>query len=234
MNCDTFRELVAADPAYRDEQCDEHAAECSGCRAYAERMRNAEWLIHEALRFDVAELRRHADRAGGLRVLVKRRSVWAGVAATLVAALAFWVGVDRGPSLADDLLVAEVLDHWHHEPDSWVDTDVRVSPASLEEVIMGQAAVDANRLGLVSYVRSCYVREQWVPHFVIQGAAGPVMLLLLPGEQISRPVSLDMPEEGLRGVILPLGRGSVAVLGKDGEPLEPIGERVRDAIEWSI
>jgi hypothetical protein len=203
--------------------------------AYSERLRNAEWLIHEALRFDVAALKAGAGRKPrGLAGLVRHRAVPAGVAATLVAAVAIWLGIGRGPDVGEDLLVAEILEHWHHEPASWVETDVRVSPASLEEVTAGRASVDANRLGLVSYARSCFVREQWVPHLVIQGSQGPVMLILLPHESVRQPLRLDLPEQRLEGVLLPVGEGSVAILGETGEALERIRERVSDAVAWSI
>ena len=233
MDCETFRQITAGDPAQLDEQCVAHARNCPACAAFSERVRNAEWLIHEAMRFDVATLKSHAERSG-LRRLTSRRAGWAGMAAVLIAGLAVWFGSSRGPELNEDLLVAEILEHWHFEPESWDTTDVRISPASLAEVIAGQADVNVNQLGIVSYARSCYVGGNWVPHLVIQGDRGPVMLVLLPQESISEPLPLDLPEQGLQGVILPVGGGSVAVLGTDGEAMEPIRQRVSDALEWSI
>ncbi len=233
MDCETFRERTAADPAHQDEECSVHAENCAACAAFGERARNAEWLIQEALRFDVAALKDHAG-SKSVGLFGSRRLVWAGAAAVLVAGFAAWFGLSPAPELDSELLVAEILDHWQHEPGSWVSTDVRISPASLEEVVSGSAAVDANRLGLVSYARSCFVRDRWVPHLVIQGKEGPVMLLLLPHEQIAGPLPLDLPEEGLRGVLLPVGEGSIAILGEDSESIEPIRERIADAVEWSI
>jgi len=233
MDCETFRQITAGDPAELDEQCVAHARDCPACAAFSERVRSAEWLIHEAMRFDVAALKSHAGRPAR-RWATSPRAGWAGVAAVLIAGLAVWFGSSRGPDLSEELLVAEILEHWHLEPESWDTTDVRISPASLEEVIGGQVDVNVNQLGLVSYARSCFVRDNWVPHLVIQGERGPVMLLLLPDEPISEPLPLDMPEQGLQGVILPLGGGSVAVLGTDGEAMEPIRQRVSDALEWSI
>ena len=233
MNCEQFREKIAADPSNLDEECAAHAFDCAPCAAFGARARNAEWLIQEALRFDVDALKTHVDKKR-TSVAAPRRFAWAGVAAVLVAGFAVWLNLDRGPAVDAELLVAEVLEHWHHEPESWVDTDVRVSPASLEEVVSGSADVDANLLGLVSYARSCFVRDRWVPHLVVQGQEGPVMLLLLPHEQIAEPLPLDMPQEGLRGVILPVGDGSIAVLGEDGESMDPLADRINSAVEWSI
>ena len=61
-----------------------------------------------------------------------------------------------------------------------------------------------------------------------------LMLLLLPHEQIAEPLPLDLPEEGLRGVILPVGDGSIAILGEDGESMDPLADRIDSAVEWSI
>lgn len=232
MDCETFRERVAADPAELDADCADHAESCVACAAFGERVRNAEWLIQEALRFDVAAMKAGTERKAPL---YRMPTAWRfGAAAALVAVFAVWLGVASGPDPDAQLLVAEVIEHWHEEPGSWVTTDVRISPASLEEVTAGNAAVDAAGLGLVSYARSCFVRDRWVPHLVVQGEEGPVMLLLLPHESVAEPLPLDLPEEGLQGVILPVGAGSIAVLGTDGEPLEPIRQRISDSVEWSI
>ena len=91
-----------------------------------------------------------------------------------------------------------------------------------------------SRLGLLSYAQSCLVRGEWIPHLVVQGERGPIMLLLLPHERVTEPVPLELPEEGFSGVIVPLGEGSVAVMGEEGEPLELIRERLAAAVEWSI
>ena len=86
----------------------------------------------------------------------------------------------------------------------------------------------------MSYAHSCFVRGEWVPHLVVQGERGPVMLLLLPHERVTEPVPLELPEEGLAGVIVPLGEGSVAIMGETDESMEPIRERLNAAVEWSI
>ena len=162
MDCEIFRERVAADPTDLDADCAVHAEACVACAAFGERVRNAEWLIQEALRFDVAAVKAGAERK---LPVYRTPTAWRfGAVAALVAVFAVWLGLDRGPDPDSRLLVAEVLEHWHEEPGSWVSTDVRVSPASREEVTAGNAAVDATGLGLVSYARSCYVRDRWVPH----------------------------------------------------------------------
>jgi hypothetical protein len=45
---------------------------------------------------------------------------------------------------------------------------------------------------------------------------------------------LDLAAEGLRGLILPLGEGSVAILGDDAEDLQSVQEDIAGAVEWTI
>ncbi len=235
MDCKTVRERIEADPARVDQACAEHTEKCAACTAFAERVRNAEWLIHEALRFDVIALKRRAARRPASRwIVVRHRTVWTGVAAMLAVGVAVWLGMAVGPVAGNGQLVTEVLEHWYEEPQSWVRTDVRISPASLEEVLDGHADVDMSRLGLLSYAQSCFVRGEWIPHLVVQGDRGPIMLLLLPHERVTESVPLELAEEGLSGLIMPLGEGSVVVMGEKDEPMEPIRERLTAAVEWSI
>lgn len=113
-------------------------------------------------------------------------------------------------------------------------SDVQVTPAMFATAVGEHVEIDIGGLGLFSYAMSCFVRGEWVPHLVVQGEHGPVMLLLLPHESVSEPVPLSLPEEGLSGVIVPLGEVSVAVMGEVDESMEHIRDRLDAAVEWSI
>ncbi len=39
--------------------------------------------------------------------------------------------------------------------------------------------------------------------------------------------------ENVNGVILPIGNGSIAIIGVDGERLERIEEQVKNSVTWS-
>ncbi len=60
------------------------------------------------------------------------------------------------------------------------------------------------------------------------------IMLLLPHESVNQPLPLTLLDEGLSGVIVPLGEGSIAMMGEDGGPMAPIRERLNNAVEWSI
>ena len=151
-----------------------------------------------------------------------------------MAAVGVWLVLTFVPSGDPDRLVAAVQDHWYHEPASWVQTSAPVNASVLETALSGTASVDLDRLNVVSYAESCLVNGRWVPHLVVQGDAGPVMLLLMSGEDVAEPLPLELPEEGLSGLIVPLEEGSIAILGDDDESIEALQQDVTEAVEWTI
>jgi hypothetical protein len=90
--------------------------------------------------------------------------------------------------------------------------------------------------GVVSYAQSCLFRGQRVPHLVVQTDMGPVTVMVLVHESVSKPTPFD--EHGYRGPLLPVaGHGSIAVLAKDQsgnlDAVKSIASRVRADIEWT-
>ena len=56
-------------------------------------------------------------------------------------------------------------------------------------------------------------------------------ILLMPEEEIVAAQSLD--GDNIHGVILPVGKGSVAIIGAREEPLERIEKSVLSSVDWS-
>lgn len=233
MQCKEFRERIGADPALLDETCAGHERECSSCAAYARRLRSSEKLIAAALHFDVAGVQRGGVAAAPRRLMPQARA-WAAAASVAIAAIALWLGLELVPSDEPARLAEAVQNHWYEEPQSWVRSTTPVAASVLEAALGDVARVDLSRLDVVSYARSCLMNGRWVPHLVLQGESGPVMLLLLSAEPLSGPLPLDIPEESLRGLIVPLEQGSVAILGNDEEPFEDLQREVTSAVEWTI
>ncbi len=99
------------------------------------------------------------------------------------------------------------------EPQAWRRTEVPVPGSKLGDVLRDshlRLAAEGGA-GIVSYASSCEFRGKHVPHLVIQTEAGPVTVMVLVHERMSKPVQFD--EQGYRGVIVPVsGHGSLAVL----------------------
>ena len=164
---------------------------------------------------------------------VRRRSnapLWFAVAATVVLGLSialrmssFFVEYD---SLAD-----EVLAHLDHEPRSLVVTDVPVSDRRLQRAVPASMAVFDRDETLITYANPCIINGKRVPHLVVQGQHGPITILLMPEEKVAEKTPLDGAT--VHGVILPVGEGSIAIIGPREESLEPIQENVRASLTWT-
>ncbi len=229
MDCEAFRLEILADPAGGGDAVDSHEAACGPCAAFAERARRAEVLISKALRFDVAAMQTQAEPA-----LPRRRmsGPLMGVAAAVVAVVALGFGSSFfGPSVGT--MSADLAEHWRHEPYSWVVTDQQVGTMELTKAVAGKALIDLDQLPTVTYAHSCFFRGQWVPHLVIQGENGPVMVMLLPAEEVGKPMTLQVVEENLEGMVIPHGQGSIAILATEGEAIEPLQKAISSAVEWS-
>ena len=200
------------------------------------KMQALDLRIARALQIDVPplvmpELPDVDDKVAALPV--RRRSkapLWFAVAATVVLGLSiarrmssFFVEYD---SLAD-----EVLAHLDHEPRSLVVTDVPVSDRRLQRAVPASMAVFDRDETLITYANPCIINGKRVPHLVVQGQHGPITILLMPEEKVAEKTPLDGAT--VHGVILPVGEGSIAMIGPREESLEPIQENVRASLTWT-
>jgi hypothetical protein len=241
MNCENYREAIAADPSESFEGGAEHAAACESCSVYRAEMRALDETIARALAIDVPDLRipdlPPLDEQENVVNLPFRRlskittPAWIGIAASF--ALAAIIGVQfvgDGPT-NDQLLAAEVLSHLDHEPWALQVTDVSVSDDQFARVVNPTIGTMDRDVGLVSYAQSCIINGNTIPHLVIQGEKGPITLLLLPDEMVHGAVSLS--GESVDGVILPHGDGSIVIIGEREERIDELKRRVVDSVEWS-
>ena len=230
MDCEAYRERICVDPAHADPALLEHERTCVACRAYGARVRQAESLIHSAIRFDTAQVVRSTAIAPPRRMY----NAWSGIAAAIIAGIAIWFGLGVNTPTATEILVAEVTAHWNNEPNSWAVTNASISERQLNQVLAGQATLDLTNIGPVTYANKCQVAGQWMSHLVVQSDVGPVMVLLIPQQKINSAVPLAIPERGLGGTIIPVGSGSIAILGEGVAGLESVERQVAAAIDWSI
>ena len=237
MNCEEFKGAVAADPAFSGGA--EHAAVCSDCRDYQRSMLELNLKIARAMLIDVPppvtpELPDIAtDNVRALPARPRTRSrgpLWFAVAATVVFATSISLRMS-GVFESYETLAEEVLAHLDHEPGALRVTATPVSDKRLVRVVPASTARFDREASLITYAQTCVINGKRIPHLVIQGARGPVTILLLPDE----PVDGATPLEGqsIQGVILPVGGGSVAIIGDREEALGPIQERVLQAVTWT-
>lgn len=241
MNCEEYREAFAADPAFEDDTG--HVAACAECTEFKAEILALNASISRAMQIDVPEfsmpdLPAIEDAGEKVVSLASRRKptfsmpAWIGIAATV--AFAAFIGIRYIPdsNITDAELAAEILAHVDHEPWAMQATDVSVTNERLTDVMASNRGTMRSDVGLVSYAQTCIINGRSIPHLVIQGEDGPITLLLMPEEMVSMPVQLD--GRGINGVILPVGDGSIALVGEKDFDVDELKERVVNSVEWDI
>lgn len=236
MTCDEYRSAIAAEPVALTGPLAMHAEECAECAAFGRSMQSLDKLILQALQVEVPELRvpelpSMDDASNVVRLSPRRFSmpVSLGLAASIVLATVLLVRslvpVAEFPSLE-----AEILAHLDHEPRSRAVTTQAEAGWRIDTVIGPYAQMDSSA-GLITYARTCVIDGHSVPHLVLQGEHGPVTLILLPDEKIDAARTIE--GESVSGVILPVGDGSIAIIGERGQPLDEIEQQVIQSMQWT-
>jgi len=233
MNCEEYQQAIAADPAFDGGAA--HVVDCPACQSFRREIEALNIGIAKAMQIDVPPLQM-PDLTNVERdnvVPMKKRShklLWFALAATVVLATSIGIRMS-GMGQHYDSLPEAVLAHLDHEPRSLVVTNVGVSEEQLARAVPAKYARLDNSGPLITYARTCKINGEDVPHLVMQGEYGPVTVLLMPHEKIAEA----MPVEGInvKGVILPVGDGSVAIIGEREERLGPIEQQIVNAVTWT-
>jgi hypothetical protein len=236
MDCAQYRRAILANPHDTDAELVAHRDGCDECSAYAERLLRFEGKLERALKVGPSA---DSGMPGGVVTPLRprRRATergWLAIAASvlvgLVIAGGLWVAAPHSS------LAADVVAHMAGEPEAWTRTDLPVPSPELAFALRNTHMRLRPDAGTVSYAQCCLFRGHRVPHLVVQTDMGPVTVMVLVHESVSKPAPFD--EEGYRGVILPVaGHGSIAVLAKQQSgtlaSVESVAARVRAAIEWT-
>ncbi len=233
MNCEEYRQAISADPAF-DGGAD-HVSACAECQAYRREMQALNLRIAKAMQLSVPALKLPELPAVDNVVPLAAREplskpVWFAMAASVVFAVIMGARM-LGIGVSYDSLGEEIIAHLDHEPYALRVTNTPVSDSRLERVVPSDIAEMDHSAGLITYAQTCVIDGKDVPHLVIQGETGPVTILLMPDQAVSAAESLE--GENIHGVILPVGDGSIAIIGPREEPLERVEKSVLDSVTWS-
>lgn len=228
---------MGASPSDEAQELVRHEAACADCRAWRDELKSLDETLVRALAVPVPELAMPAldDGATGAdRVAARPRRrpsvpAWFGIAAGI--ALLAYVGLfalsGGGP---ERTLAEQVIAHMDHEAASRVVTDVAVPERTLDAVVSSHVARMGPGIGLVTYARSCVINGKTIPHLVVQGENGPITLLLMPDEPVDSAIPLE--GESITGVLLPVGDGSIAIVGEREQDVRATANRVVDSVKW--
>jgi len=235
MNCEEYRQALTADPAWTGGAG--HVAACAECQAFTRKVQALNLDIARALQIDVPPLvlpdLPEVDSGSVTTLASRRRSLkplWFAIAATVVLATSISLRMS-GIFETYETLGEEVLAHLDHEPAALRVTDTPVSDERLQRALPATVAVFDRGESLITYASPCVINGHRVPHLVIQGQYGPVTILLMPEERVAEATELD--GENVHGVILPVGDGSIAIIGSRQESLDPIRRQVIESVTWT-
>jgi len=225
-----YRRSMLADPFGTDPEREAHRAQCEDCRAFTERVITFEQRLVSALKVTVptsAKILPFNTRAAASPSKGRR---WLALAASVAMAFVA-AGIWLTPRSS---LAADVVSHMAEEPAAW-ESHATLSAGQLAPVLKRANMTLNPNAASVSYANSCGFRGQVVPHLVVQSPLGPVTVMVLIHESVSKARQFD--EQGYRGTILPIPHhGSIAVLMKDSgtttAEIDAIAAQVRSAIVW--
>lgn len=249
MNCLEFRRMNLSEPASRQADYVAHRQECEDCARYANGVDALDRKIGDALRVPVPE-----DLAARIRL----RQVMAGEEASarmrpwqyalaasifLVVAISGVLGyqVYTTNQYIERLSVAAV-DHTRveREGDHFVaahdDHELQMNRFKQVLAAFGGKVMDDDLadIGPIIHVQVCALAtfDGPVAHFLIQGEKGMVTVYYVAGNKLRDQQSFSRQQYD--GMLIPVGGGNMAIIGDPGEPLQPIADKLEQAVVWAI
>ncbi len=213
--CRHARVAIGGEPHALPPEVSAHLEGCADCRQFRDDTLMLDGRVRAALELPLAGFRKGAPPA-------RRWALAASLVFGLFLAGGFWLLSPRSA------LAGEVVEHVRHEEASWAAHDA-LSPAELANVLQ-KAGVEFDTSMPVVYAMACTFRGHRVPHLVMQTASGPMTIMLLAHEKVA--ARQEFSEDGYRGVVLPAGEGSVAVLMRNGAVPEAISGEVVSGVRW--
>jgi hypothetical protein len=213
--CREARLYIGADPHHLPSAIAAHVEGCAACRRFRDETLSLDGRLHAALDLPLAQFRRAA---------VVRTRRFALAASVLVAStmVGFWI---FRPSTA---LAGEVVAHVEEEAGSW--NSHENLPASQVAEIMRTAGVQFDSPYPVVYGYPCPFKGHRVAHLVLQTPRGTMTVMLIPHERVRRRT--EFARDGLSGVLLPAGSGSVALLTREGVIPDVLADEIVSRVHW--
>ena len=231
MNHEQYRRAVLTNPLGTDPELEAHRASCEDCRAFTDRVLTFEHRLVRALKVSTPIRAKILPLGTRSSASSTRGARWLALAASVAIAFVVGAGFWLTPRTS---LAADVVAHMAGEPDAWKSQSAL--PAVELNPVLRRANISLDpKAASVSYANSCEFRGQVVPHLVVQSPRGPVTVMVLTHEAVSKARHFD--EQGYRGTILPIPQhGSIAVLmrapGTTAAEVDAVAAQVRNAIVW--
>ncbi len=209
MNHEELKRSVSAQPMLLTSEQREHLLNCSECSSFVQELQVLEARIEAALQVPVSGVMPKPMR--GFSALPFGLAAALTTVAVLLTALLV--------ATPQDALARAVALHMDHEPQALVSEQAVDLPA-LSAVLAGAHIALLPGGPTVTYVNACQLRGHLTPHLAVHTSNGPVVVLMLPQERIAKRQSFS--QLGLHGMLVPMARGSMAVVGSGATDLDEV------------
>ncbi len=245
INCTVFAQRLGSNPGTIDESMSAHASSCVSCATLQAELTQFDSAMRVAFDVDVpaglgqlpvevTQIEATDNVVPLKRADTQQSSSMNKPMFALAATLLLGVGAFFGFQLSEisNPLPEAVIAHVEHEP-NLLKGDWSVVPASRVSAVLTSGHVSLNGdIGTVRHAGLCLFRGNKVAHVVVQSTNGPVTVMLLPQEKTESITSFD--EEGYRGVLIPVGEGSIAVISDSEKSTDEVRKNFTDKVAWSI
>lgn len=226
-----FRRQAYTDPACKDSAFIEQKNKSDENVNFVEDLQLLDGYLKQAMHIqppeDLAEriklrqaLHQHQD--------MRKRTLFWSIAASVLIVFAVFFNL-QPLNMHKSNLEQQVLSHIYHEIDHLYEQQNR----SLEQVntLLSEFGSHLNAsIGSVNYLGSCEIARGRGVHMVVEGSTGPITVMMLPDLPVDSRHLIN--DKRFKGLIMPAGKGSVAVVGEKGESLELLQEKLIENMRW--
>ena len=231
MNCLEFRRLVETEPDSKDEDFIRHKENCKSCAGFASRAARFSNALNLAARIEAPEnlASRLLLRQSFLpsRSKLSRRGVFA-LAASMVAAVGLALGAAYMQKFQDPL--AREIFTMIRYADYAMEPKIPLGDQPVAKAIARAGLKLEGRLEKVTYAGNCLLQQKIASHLVMKGEKAPVTVFLIREMQINSEITIR--EDNLRGIVVPVDKGAIIVVGAPDESLTKLVERITAAVRW--
>jgi len=226
-----FRRQAYTDPECKDSGFLEHKNKSADNVNFVEDLQLLDESLKQAMNLkppeDLAE-RIKLNQTLRHHQVMRKRTLYGSMAASVLIVVAVFFSlqpVNQHKSNLDQ----QVLSHIYHEIDHLYEQQDR----SLKQVniLLSEFGSHLNRsIGSINYLGSCEIANKKGVHMVVEGTVGPITVMMLPDSPVNSQHLIS--DKRFNGLIMPAGKGSMAVVGEKGESLKLLQEKLIENIRW--
>lgn len=227
MKCEECKNHLLTSVQEMPEPAHSHIQDCPECHEYYDQISQLEQSMQDAVQVAIPmDLSESIFKCQKRKRFMRLPTYLGAVATTVVIAFFAYIVLFSAPTI-DRMILA----HVEKEPF----TLTTIQNPSMHDINMTLATMDIEmqKPVKVRFLKRCLVNDKLIAHMVIEGEKGPVTVLLMPNETLSKESYFT--DVQLDGFVTPVGnRGSIAVVGFKGEPVEAISKQMMDSFSLTL